>query len=125
MADSTSRSPRIRHISWGRMEIDGLGAGKDFKLYPGGGRAWDWSETGTRHVPGIQPSDVLELVDRGSKVIVLSRGMNLALQTCPETLDLLRNRGIPVHVEETRQAVELYNKLTQDQPVGGLFHSTC
>ena len=124
MADM-ARSPRIRHISWGRMEIDGLGAGKDFKLYPGGGRAWDWSETGTRHVPGIQPSDVLELVDRGSKVIVLSRGMNLALQTCSETLDLLRKRGIPVHVEETRQAVELYNKLAQDQPVGGLFHSTC
>jgi len=34
-------SPRIVRISWGRMEIEGLGAGKDFKLYPGGGRAWD------------------------------------------------------------------------------------
>ena len=30
-------SPRIVRISWGRMEIEGLGAGKDFKLYPGGG----------------------------------------------------------------------------------------
>ncbi len=30
------RSPRIREISWGRMEVEGLGAGKDFKLYPGG-----------------------------------------------------------------------------------------
>ena len=107
------------------MEVDGLGTGKDFKLYPGGGRAWDWTETGTRHVPGIQPSDVTELLERESTVIVLSRGMYLALQTCPETLDLLRARGIAVHIEETRAAVALYNQLAQLHKVGGLFHSTC
>jgi len=120
-----TRSPRISHISWGRMEVDGLGTGKDFKLYPGGGRAWDWNETGTRHVPGIQPSDVTELLERESTVIVLSRGMYLVLQTCPETLDFLRERGIAVHIEETRAAVALYNRLAQLHNVGGLFHSTC
>jgi hypothetical protein len=120
-----ARSPRITHISWGRMDVDGLGTGKDFKLYPGGGRGWDWNETGTRHVPGIQPSDVLELLEKGSKVIVLSRGMDLVLQTCPETLELLRARGVDVHVEETKAAVALYNELCETQAVGGLFHSTC
>lgn len=125
MTGLTIRSPRITHISWGRMEIDGLGVGKDFKLYPGGGRAWDWNETGTRHVPGIQPSDVAELLDRGSGIIVLSRGMALVLQTCPETLEFLSERGITVHVRETRAAVALYNSLAEAQPVGGLFHSTC
>ena len=120
-----TRSPRITHISWGRMEVDGLGTGKDFKLYPGGGRAWDWNETGTRHVPGIQPSDVTELLERDSTVIVLSRGMYLVLETCSETLDLLRARGVAVHVEETRAAVALYNRLAEWHNVGGLFHSTC
>jgi hypothetical protein len=120
-----ARSPKITHISWGRMEVDDLGTGKDFKLYPGGGRAWDWNETGTRHVPGIQPADVQELLERGSEVIVLSRGMDLVLQTCPETLALLKERRVPVHVEETRAAVALYNKLAEEQAVGGLFHSTC
>lgn len=120
-----TRSPRISHISWGRMEVDGLGTGKDFKLYPGGGRAWDWNETGTRHVPGIQPSDVTELLERESTVIVLSRGMYLVLHTCPETLDFLRERGIAVHIAETRAAVALYNRLAQLHNVGGLFHSTC
>ena len=125
MTALTTRSPRIAHVSWGRMEVDGIGTGKDFKLYPGGGRPWDWNETGTRHVPGIQPSDVAELLERESTVIVLSRGMYLALHTCPETLDLLRGRGIAVHVEETRSAVALYNRLAESQNVGGLFHSTC
>ncbi|MGH9762729.1 MAG: hypothetical protein ACREDR_38155 [Blastocatellia bacterium] len=55
MTDKLTHSPRINHISWGRMEVEGIGSGKDFKLYPGGGREWNWNETGTQHVPGIQP----------------------------------------------------------------------
>jgi len=30
-----SKSPRITHISWGRMEVEGIGPGKDYKVYPG------------------------------------------------------------------------------------------
>jgi hypothetical protein len=120
-----TRSPRITRISWGHMEVEGLSPGKDFKLYPGGGRAWDWRETNTRHVPGIQPADVQELIEHGSRVVVLSRGMQLQLQTCPETLQLLKDKGIRVHVEETQAAAELYNRLAESESVGGLFHSTC
>jgi len=120
-----NRSPRIVRISWGHMEVEGLTPGKDFKLYPGGGRAWDWNETNTRHTPGIQPADVQELIERGSRVVVLSQGMQLQLQTCPETLQLLKDKGIRVHVEETQAAAELYNRLAESEMVGGLFHSTC
>ncbi len=119
------RSPRITKISWGQMEVEGLGSGKDFKLYPGGGRPWDWRETNTEHIPGIQPADAQELIEKGSKVVVLSRGMQLRLQTCPETLQFLKDNGIAVHVEETKRAAELYNKLAESELVGGLFHSTC
>jgi hypothetical protein len=107
------------------MEVEGLGAGRDFKLYPGGGREWDWADTGMHHVPGIQPADVQELLDHGSRVAILTRGIELVLQTCPETLQMLRDRGIIYHVEETKAAVELYNRLAQTEAVGGLFHSTC
>ncbi len=119
------QSPRITKISWGQMEVDGLPPGKDFKVYPGGGRAWDWRETGTNHDPGIQPEDVEELLEHGSAVVVLSRGMELRLQVDPRTLKLLEERGVPVHVAETTEAVRLYNDLAATQPVGGLFHSTC
>ncbi len=125
MEQSAAASPRITRVSWGRMEVEGLGEGKDFKLYPGGGREWDWAETGTQHVPGIQPSDVQELLDHGARVVVLSRGMQFMLQICPETLELLRSRGVTFHDAETKAAVELYNKLAEAELVGGLFHSTC
>jgi len=119
------RSPRIVQISWGRMEVEGLGAGKDFKLYPGGGRAWDWAETGTRHSPGIQPADVEELVARGAITVVLSQGMNKRLHVHPDTRRYLEERSIPVHVAETREAVKIYNDLAGGTLVAGLFHSTC
>ncbi|MFC4063429.1 Mth938-like domain-containing protein [Actinoplanes subglobosus] len=121
-----SRSPRILSIAWGRMEVEGLGVGKDFKVYPGGGRPWDWSETGTRHSPGIQPGDVEELLTQGATHVVLSRGMQLQLQVDPRTHTLLTERGITVHVAETTEAVEIYNDLAASgAAVAGLFHSTC
>ena len=118
-------SPAIASIAWGRMEVAELGAGKDFKLYPGGGREWDWGETGTRHQPGIQPADVEELLAHGATVIVLSKGMDQQLHVDPATLTYLSERGVQVHVLETRQAVKVYNELAPRVPVGGLFHSTC
>ena len=119
------RSPRIVSVSWGRMDVEGLAGDKDFVLFPGGGHPWDWSETGLRHQPGIQPADVEELLANGATTVVLSRGMDLKLHVDPSTLAFLEERAVIVHVAETRQAVELYNALRETSPVGGLFHSTC
>jgi hypothetical protein len=107
------------------MEVEGLGSGKDFKLYPGGGRAWDWTETRTRHSPGIQPADVEELVAHGATAVVLSQGMNKQVHVHPDTCRYLEERSIAVHVAETREAVRIYNELTEGALVAGLFHSTC
>lgn len=125
MAQKTA-SPRITHLSWGRMDVEGeAGPFKDAKLYPGGAREWDWSETGTRHTPGIQPADVEELLQHGATVVVLSKGINKRLQVAPETLQMLEEKGVEVHVQQTEKAVDLYNELREREPVGGLFHSTC
>ncbi|MFQ5604045.1 MAG: Mth938-like domain-containing protein [bacterium] len=123
---SKPNSPRIVQLSWGRMKIEGQNEiFKDAKLYPGGAREWDWRETGTRHIPGIQPADVHELLQHGAKVIVLSKGMDEQLQVPPETLNYLRDCKVQVHIHQTEEAVRLYNELCQTALVGGLFHSTC
>uniref|UniRef100_A0AAU2JWK0 MTH938/NDUFAF3 family protein n=1 Tax=Streptomyces sp. NBC_00049 TaxID=2903617 RepID=A0AAU2JWK0_9ACTN len=122
---AADRSPRITHLSWGRIEAEGLPAGKDFKLYPGGGRPWDWSEHGTRHDPGVQPREVRELLDLGVTAVVLSLGMEKRLGVAPQTLEVLRAAGVEAHVAETTAAVEIYNRLAATERVAGLFHSTC
>ncbi len=118
-------SPRIEKLRWGTIEVEGCAPAKDLKLFPGGARAWDWGETGTRHVPGIQVDDVRELIEQGAEVVVLSRGMHERLQVCPETLSWLEQQGVAVHVLQTEAAAERYNELAASCPVGGLFHSTC
>lgn len=91
------------------MKVEGLGAGKDFKPYPGGGRAWNWAGTGTRHSPGIQPADVEELAARGATAVALSQGMNKQFRVHPETRRYLEGRSVTVHVAETREAAKIYN----------------
>jgi len=120
------RSPAIEHLAWGVLEVSGLKKGKDMKLWPGGGRPWDWRETNTEHVPGIQAADIVELIDYGASVIILSRGMQLVLQTAPQTIAWLDQHGLQYHLLETREAAKLYNELAgQGVAVAGLFHSTC
>ncbi len=118
-------SPRIAKLSWGRLELEDGRVFKDAILYPGGAREWDWNETGTGHSQGIQPADVEELLERGVKTVVLSRGKLGRLNVSPETLELLENKGVPVHIGKTDEAVRFYNETRESDAVGGLFHSTC
>ena len=121
-----SASPKIASLAWGRLQVEGVAAPyKDAKLFPGGSRAWDWNETGTRHEPGIQPADVEELLAKGARTVVLSRGMQRRLQVCPETLAMLSARGVTAHVLQTEEAVRRYNELRERESVAALIHSTC
>jgi hypothetical protein len=122
--DSRTYSPRITRLSWGRLETES-GDFKDVKLYPGGAEEWDWNETGTSHDPGIQPADVERLLERGSTVVILSRGFHERLGVAPETLSMLEEREIPAHVVQTEEAARLYEALRETEKVGALIHSTC
>lgn len=120
------RSPRILEHGWGTLEIEGQVSLRDARLFPGGACAWDWRETGTHHQPGIQPADVLPLLEAGATAVVLSRGRHQRLGIMPETLALLQARGVEVCVAQTDEAIEAYNALARDGvPVGALIHSTC
>ena len=43
-----TRSPRVLTNSWGHLDVEGLGELEDAKLWPGGGRERDWTETAAR-----------------------------------------------------------------------------
>lgn len=126
MEPEKRRSPRVLDLSWGRIEVEGCTAPyKDAMLFPGGSREWDWNETGTSHQPGIQPADIEDLLEHGAKVVVLGCGMYERLGVCPETLALLEERGIEVHVHQSKEAVRIYNELSEKEAVGALVHTTC
>jgi hypothetical protein len=119
------RSPRILAVSWGRMEVEGIGAGKDFKLYPGWrpgvGLERDRDQARTRHPARRRGRTPGPRRDGGGVV----PGHEPAVQVDPRTLDYLAGRSVAAHVAETREAVKIYNDLAEAVPVAGLFHSTC
>lgn len=124
--DPENVSPRIVSHAWGEVRVEGQEETfKDAKLWPGGARAWDWDETGTKHRPGIQPDDVRELLEHGAEAVVLSKGVYERLQVRPETLELLEERGVEVEVLQTAEAVDRYNELRESKAAGALIHSTC
>src|SRR5829696_6384021 len=94
MPTTSSDSPKVLSHRWGHIEVAGLGAFRDVKLWPGGGRAWDWDETGTRHQAGIQPADLEDLLAHDPEVVVLTRGRELRLETMAATLPVLEQRGV-------------------------------
>jgi|SRR5699024_1387497 len=118
------KSPRIDSISWGNVQIEGQKF-KDVKLFPGGCREWNWNETGTHHIPGIQPADIKELLEHEARVIVLSKGINRRLQISEKAKTYLDDHGVEYFIMQTEEAVEKYNKLRRSAPVGSLIHSTC
>jgi hypothetical protein len=119
-------SPRVVSHEWGVIEVAGAGRLRDAKLWPGGGREWDWDETGTRHEPGIQPTDIDELLAHDPEVVVLSRGRELRLQAMTETMALLHAQNIEVLHDETSRAIGAYNRLAAEgRRVAALLHSTC
>lgn len=121
----SAASPEVRELSWGSVETD-VGTFRDAKLWPGGGRGWDWNETGTHHDPGIQAADVGELLEHGAEVVVLSRGQQGRLRVPEETVATLEDAGAAVEVHDTATAIARYNELAAaGRAVGALLHSTC
>jgi hypothetical protein len=126
LAGMGEASPRVVDDGWGFVEVEGLGRFRDVKLWPGGGRAWDWRETGTDHRPGILCADVTELLKHEPELVILSRGRQGRLSVSPETLSLLEARGVPVLRERTEAALAAYSRLAREgRRVAGLFHTTC
>lgn len=126
MEKSVAGSPKILSSGWGKMEIENIGPGKDFKLWPGGGRSWDWSENGTGHGNGIQQGDVQELINNGCEIVILTTGRLKRLKVPLSTVETLKSESIEVVVAGTKKGIALYNDYAEKgRAVGGLFHSTC
>lgn len=119
------RSLRVVRLAWGEVELEDGSVYKDVKIFPGGARPWNWTETGTQHSPGVQWSDVEELLENRAESVVLTRGVLGRLGVAEALIAELETRGIKVYVAKTKKAVQIYNGLCLEVPVGILLHSTC
>ena len=95
------KSPKVISLVWGKMEVEGYPAGKDFVLYPGGAEPWNWNDTGTTHEGGIQPQDIDKLLAKSATKIVLTTGMTGRLRVSDAALERLKNAGVEFTILHT------------------------
>ena len=103
----------VKNLVWGTITVQDKGTivkYKDCKLFPKGSTTWDWKKTGTEHRPGIQIADLKDSIDQVD-IMILSKGMHGVLETAPETLTCLEEKGKKVDQLLSPEAVKLYNDL--------------
>lgn len=66
-----------------------------------------------------------ELLGYGVRVFILSTGSNRRLGVPEETFSAVSSQGASVEVYSTEEVINRYAELADNQPVGGLTHSTC
>ena len=123
--EGTDYGPVITNFRWGHIEDSAGRTFKDARLYPCGAAEWDWRKTGTRHVPGIQIADVEDLLSTRPQTVILTRGVELALQVPDRTVQFVQNAGPSVLVLQTEAAVAEYNRRVRTERVVAIVHSTC
>ncbi len=118
-------NPGVTGFRWGEIVVAGDRTFKDARLFPGGAEEWDWRKTGTRHDPGIQTTDLADLLAMKPDVIILSRGVDLVLQVPQAKIDYAKAHAPTVLVLQSEQAIAEYNKRIASERIVALIHSTC
>lgn len=112
---------KIIACSFGKITIDGETFNSDVIIYPNRVQASWWRKEGHR----LQVADLTEVIDERPEVLIIGTGHNGLMEVPEETLHVLRQEGIEIHVEKTTRAVELFNHMPEDKKVMAALHLTC
>ncbi len=82
-----------------------------------------WREKG--HL--LQAADIRSMVESSPEVIVVGTGYHGAVKIAEDALSLCREKGIELITRPTTEAVEIYNRLVEeeDRIVFAALHLTC
>lgn len=111
---------RIEGYSFGRIVVDGEEHRRDLIILPGRVVGGWWRQDGH----GLVLGDLEEVLEDLPRRLVVGTGASGQMRPDPETLDILRRRGIEVEVARTPDAVRLF---TESDPAttAAALHLTC
>ncbi|MGB9757765.1 MAG: Mth938-like domain-containing protein [Candidatus Bipolaricaulaceae bacterium] len=111
---------KLSGYRFGRIEVDGIPYAEDIWVCAGRIGRW-WRKEGHR----VHPEDLGEVLALSPEAVVIGTGFSGLVQVLPEVEALLSSRGIELFIRRTKEAVELYNALSQEKRVAALLHLTC
>jgi len=111
---------KIDHYTFGEITIDGRTYHSDVIIYPDHVDPSWWRKEG--HF--LYPEDLDGPVRYKPELLVIGTGYSGSMRVPEETINFLRSKGIEVHVDITRRAVEFFNN-NRDRKIVAALHLTC
>ncbi len=112
---------KVEHYGFGVIRLDGREFRHDVIVYGDFVKKW-WRKEGHR----VQLEDVEDLFELKPDVVVIGTGYYGVMKVDSDVIEKLREEGIEVICEESKRAVETYNKLLKEgKKVALAIHLTC
>ncbi len=112
---------RISHYSFGRIIVDGKTYTSDIIIFPDRVKSSWWRLEG--HL--LQIPDLKDIIDEKPPVLIIGTGYYGTMRVPDETVKHLESIGMDVYIHNSKDAVELYNKISSERPTVAALHLTC
>jgi hypothetical protein len=112
---------RIEQYNFGLIVIDGKRYTSDIIIYPDRVDFNWWRKEG--HI--LQVEDLKEAFTEKPEAVVIGTGQSGLMQVPSEVKKCFEAKGIELIVDKTKNACEIYNKLSGSKRVIAALHLTC
>ena len=111
----------IESYRFGCIVIDGKSYTSDVIIYPDRVHANWWRRQGHR----LAPEDLKGVATEQAETLIVGTGSSGLMRVPPETLEYLTSKGFEVIVQNTHDACQTYNRLSEQGRVMAVLHLTC
>lgn len=116
------RQPLIEHYGFGELRAGGKTYTRDVAITPDGRIEEWWRREGHR----LAPEDIEKYLGLSYDAVVIGTGYHGMMRVDPQAARMLAEKGAELHIEDSRRAVETYNRLVREgKRVLLLIHLTC
>lgn len=112
---------RISHYSFGKIIVEGETYTSDVIIFPEHVNSSWWRLEG--HL--LQIPDLKEIIEEKPSVLIIGTGFYGTMRVPGETINYLKSFGMDVYVHNSKEAVELYNKISSERQTVAALHLTC
>lgn len=112
---------KIESYRFGEMIIDGETYRSDVIVFPDRVRSGWWRKEGHR----LDLQDLSAVIEAEPEVVIVGTGCYGRLLVPEKLVEEIEMRGIELLASETKEASELYNKISTGKRTVAVFHLTC
>jgi hypothetical protein len=111
----------IDSYNFGQIVIDGKEYTSDVIIFPGRVQDEWWRDESHR----LTLKDIAGIINENPEILLVGTGASGLMRVLPEVEQAVKTRNIQLIVRPTREACEIYNRVSQTQRVVAALHVTC